>query len=262
LLLSAYLYLSIFPESLIASMLPPEEFGVYFATGTEKRTRGQAIFLEIERNLASDSFPLGDIEQRCQPHIDGQPKRSIYLSIYRVLEHLPTTALKNLYLVTDEGLVLELPKSSILPDEQRQLHLYQELCPVMPRIATLFNPLEFCRFVTNREFAVSVPKLFFMEMELGGLAVDPLLAAADDLPYAHIEHLRDCLIGLVQHPEKPTKTVNRYLKGDISFSMIRNGFFIGDQQEICHYPYPAPEILQRDHYEWWHSARDIEDLEL
>ncbi len=260
--MAAYLYLSIFPESLIASMLPPEEFGTYFSTGTSKRSRGQAIFLEIEKSFANDYFPLHDIEKRCQPHIDGQPKRSVYLSIYRVLEHLPLSVLKNLYLASDDGRVLELPKQSALPIEQRQLHLYQELCPVMPRIATLFNPLEFCRFVTNREFPVSVPRLFFMEMELGGLAVDPLLAPADELSYAHIEHLRECLFGLVQHPEKPTKTVNRYLKGDISYSLIKNGFYIGDQDEICHYAYPAPAVMRRDHYEWWRSTGELEDLEL
>lgn len=39
-----YLYLSLLPEALIASMLPPEEFGNYLAVGTKKRTRGQAIF--------------------------------------------------------------------------------------------------------------------------------------------------------------------------------------------------------------------------
>ena len=243
-------------------MLPPEEFGVYFATGTTKQSRGQAIFLEIDRDLVSDFFPLEDIKQRCQPHFDGQPKRSVYLSIYRVLEHLPVSSLKNLYLVTDEGKVLELHKTTELPAEQRQLHLFQELCPVMPRIATLFSPLEFCRYVTNREFPVSVPRLFFMEMELGALAVDPLLAPADGLLYSHIDHLRSCLIGLVQNPEKPTKTINRYLRGDISFATIRNGFFIGDQQEFCYYPFSSPQYRHRDHYDWWSSAQNVDDLEL
>ena len=38
-----YLYLSIVPEALIASMLPPEEFGKYYAVGNKKRTRGGII---------------------------------------------------------------------------------------------------------------------------------------------------------------------------------------------------------------------------
>lgn len=260
--MSTWLYLSVFPESLIASMLPPHEFGAYFATGTSKQSRGQAIFIEVDKELAGNYFPLEDIEERCQPHIDGQPKRSVYLSIYRVLEHLPLSALKSLYLATIDGLVLELPKTDILPDEQRQLHLYQELCPVMPRIATHFNPLDFCSFVTNREFTVSVPRLLFMEMELGGLAVDPQLAPADGLPYLHPEHLRECLVGLMQHPEKPTKTVYRYIPGDLSFAMIRNGFYAGDQEEICHYPFPSPEVMQRDHEAWWRSALAIDGVTL
>ncbi len=255
--LSTYLYLSIFPESLIASMLPPEEFGVYFALGTSKQSRGQAAFIEVDQRMRSDFFPLEDIEQRCQPHVDGQPKRSVYLSIYRVLEHIPLAALKSLYLVTDAGKVLELQKTDYVPEEQRQLHLYQELCPVTPRVASLFNPVEFCRFVTNREFPVSVPKLFFMEMVLHDLAIDPLLASADDLDYANIEHLRACLTGLVQHPEKPAKTVNRTMQREIAYDLIKNGFFIGDQEQFCYYPFPSPRELEEKHYEWWRSAQDL-----
>ncbi len=43
-----YIYLSITPESLIGSMLPPDEFGAYLATGTKKRNKGQAIFFELD----------------------------------------------------------------------------------------------------------------------------------------------------------------------------------------------------------------------
>jgi hypothetical protein len=34
-----HLYLSMIPEALIASMLTPEEFGVYYALGTAKKSR-------------------------------------------------------------------------------------------------------------------------------------------------------------------------------------------------------------------------------
>ena len=39
-----YLYLSLIPEALIASMLPPEEFGTYLAVGTKDPWPGDVFF--------------------------------------------------------------------------------------------------------------------------------------------------------------------------------------------------------------------------
>ncbi len=255
--METYLYLSLVPESLIASMLPPEEFGNYLAVGTKKRTRGQAIFFEIERDFKSDYFPLDSIKERCVPHPDGQPKRSVYLSIYRVLEHIPISVLKNLYLVTDDGRVLSIERKPYEPDGTRELHLYQELTPVSPRIASMLNPGDFCRLVTDTSQPVSVPRLAFVELILNGLAKDPIGASADNLPYPNIDHLRDCLVGLQEHPEKPTKTVIRYFQRDILYRTIKNGFFVGDQKDFAYYPFPSREELEAKYFTWWRSALTV-----
>ena len=42
-------------------------------------------------------------KKTCVPHSDGDPKHSVYLSIYRVLEHVPMDAIGNMYLVTRDG---------------------------------------------------------------------------------------------------------------------------------------------------------------
>ena len=47
--MGTYLYLSLTPESLVASMLPPSEFGAYMAIGTQKQTNGQAMSLSTVR---------------------------------------------------------------------------------------------------------------------------------------------------------------------------------------------------------------------
>ena len=118
-----FVYLSLTPESLVASHLPPAEFGNYLATGTRKRLRGQAIFLELNpaklRNL-----PIDYMNERLVPYADGEPKRSVYLSIYRVLENVPIEAMKNMYLVTDDGKVLELKSVPFPLDKQDIIHLY------------------------------------------------------------------------------------------------------------------------------------------
>ena len=46
--MSKFIYLTATPEALIASMLPPAEFGAYLSTGTKKRNKGQAIFFEVD----------------------------------------------------------------------------------------------------------------------------------------------------------------------------------------------------------------------
>jgi len=248
------LYLSITPEALIASMLSPVEFGRYFAVGTKKRTRGQAMFFKLKRDFQSDYFRMDEIEKRCVPNEDGSPKRSKYIAIYRVLEHVPMEAIENLYIVTDDGRVLELKKEEYLDTENDALHLYQQLGPVKPLVASSLNPPDFCKYLTNTEHPVSVPKLAFVELVLNGLANDPENAALDNIPYQNIDHMRGCLINLQKKPSKPNKTVVRSTQKDILYRTCKNGFFIGDHKTMYYYPMPSKDKLEGEYYAWWKSA--------
>lgn len=250
-----YLYLSITPEALISSMLPPAEFGNYHAVGTRKRTRGQAIFFEVDAEKAGDYVPHEYIEKRCVPHKDGSPKRSVYLSIYRVLETIPLQALKNLYLTTDDGRVLGLEQAKYQPDTSNQLHLYQELCPVTVRVASNLEPKDFMTRVTDTSHHVAVPRLFFADLQLDELSNDPVEGSAENLPYANIPHLRDCLIDIQRNDQKLTKTVIRFLKGEFLYRTTKNGFFVGDQNMMLFYPFPSKEELEASHWVWWRSAQ-------
>ena len=255
--MNIYLYLSLIPEALIASMLPPEKFGSYLAVGTRKRSHGEAIFFELDPHLKSDYFNLTDLDKRCRPHPNGEPKRTLYLSIYRVLEHVPFEAVKDLFLTTQDGRVLPLQKSSAAAPTSTELHLYQELAPITPLIASNLDPQSFCRFVTDVKHSIFVPKLAFFDLDISGLAEDPLHAAVDDLPYKNLDHLRDCLYGLLENPEKPTKTVDRSLYCDILFRTVKSGFYIGDQNHTLFYPFPSKEELDIKHHNWWRSANTL-----
>lgn len=253
-----YLYFSMTPESLIASMLNPEEFGHYLAVGTNKRTRGQALFFEIDPGFQSEYFDLNSIDRRCVPHIDGKPKRSVYLSTYRVLENLPVSVFKNLYLTTYDGKVLELKPAEYPADESASLHLYQELSPVPPRVASKLAPRQFMKYVTDLSNPVSFPKVVFAELILNGLADNPLTGMINNLPYRNIDHLRDCLIGLHSGYEKPNKTVERFYSGDLLYRTVKNGFFLGDRNHFVYYPFPSVDELQKLYYPWWRSALNLE----
>jgi hypothetical protein len=253
-----YLYLLLTPEALIGSQLPPEEFGNYLAVSTKKRNRGQAIFFEVNPELMDENFPRKRWEDDCIPHNDGTPKRSLYLSIYRVLEKMPLKALMNLYLTTDDGRVLGLEQSEYNPEgEEKGLHLYQQLCPVTPRIASKLNPFEFMHAITDTTRPVSVPKLIFVELLLNNLGTEPKTALIGNLPYSNIDHLRDCLIGLQTNPEKPTKTVMRFFQNDLLYRTCKNGFFVGSQTELLYYHFPSLEELEERQHAWLRSALTV-----
>jgi len=246
-----YFYLSATPESLIASHLPPADFGNYLAVGTQKNIRGQAIFFEVDAEKIKD-IPWNYLEKRLVPYENGEPKRSVYLSIYRVFEKTPLSSLKNLYLVTDDGKVLELQPSKydIANDE---IHLYQQFNPIATRVASKLTPPEFIKFLTDPSKPVHAPKIFFTELQLGQMATDPN-APLHNLPYQNPDHLRDCVLKLQQSPERQTKTVLRCFPGQLSYRCVKDGFFIGDQKNYLFYPFPSLEELEDKYYSWWRSA--------
>jgi len=249
-----HMYLSLLPEALIVSMLTPEEFGVYYAVGSLKKSRGQAIFFEVDVDFRSDEFQIEEAFKRCVPHEDGTPKRSIYVSVYRVLERMPLHMLKKLYLVTQDGRTLELEKSRQLPKDEEGMHLYREIIPVSPLVASTFAPEAFYKLIVLKPISlIKLPAVCFTELKLGALAEDPQNGDVGDLPYENIYHLRDCLLEL-RTKYAHSKMVDRTPSGRIPYRTIKNGLFVGNEKELLYYPLPSQEELIEKHYSWWRSA--------
>lgn len=247
-----YFYLVATPESLLASHLSPFDFGNYLAVGTKKQTRGQVIFFEVNPEKVPD-LPWEYVDKKLVPYENGQPKRSVYLSIYRVLEKVPLEALKNLYLVSDEGLVLEIAEGEYSPDESVDTHLYQQFIPCTTRVASKLTPHEFIRFLTDTSRPVSAPKIFFAELLLNELASNPY-APLSNLPYANPDHLRECLIRLAESGERTTKTVLRSMRRELAYRTIKDGFFVGEKEKMKFYPFPDINRLENEYFTWWRSA--------
>lgn len=251
-----HIYLSLIPESLIVSMLPPEEFGNYYAVGSRKRTRGQAIFFEVDPVLLGSAMPGSGLEERCVPHADGTPKRSVYLSVYRVLEQVPLEALKRLYLVTDDGRVLGIDPAAYHPDPAEGLHLYQEICPLTVRVASRLDPVEFGSFITDRSQPISVPKIVFCDLILRQLRTNLESREIGELPYRNIGHLRDCLRELSDQAGKRSKTVERMMRQELLYRTLKSGFFVAEGSRMLFFPMPPKDQLEREYYEWWRSAQN------
>lgn len=246
-------YLSLIPESLVLSMLEPEKFGTYLAAGTEKRTHEHAIYFDLNKDFQNDYFDINSAEAQCTSHPNGQPKRSVYVSIYRVLEHTPLKSINSLWLATKDGRVLELQQGELPGNFEGNFHLYQELCPVNPLIASSLNPVDFCKFITDPKVRIHVPRICFLELHLGDLSHDPTQGSGYNLPYSNIGHLKDCLYDLKTR-EKNTKTVDRIWGSHILYRVIKSGFYVGDQNGLLYYPFPDHKEMEEKHHEWWRSA--------
>jgi hypothetical protein len=253
--MSNFIYLTATPEALIASMLPPEDFGEYLSTGTKKMNKGQAIFFEIDPGQIEKLIDMDSLNRRCVAKPDGSPKSSVYLSVYKVLEMLPLSALKSLYLTTDNGYTLELKKApyDLASEITNKSYLFQELCPTSPMIASVLPPSAFLKRLTDGSIPIVLPKLFFVELKLGDLATNPQKGSIDYLPFANVGHLRDCLEILSGEYEKKMKTVKRVFSGTLLYRTIESGFYIGSKDEIIFYPFPTLAELEKINYKFFRS---------
>ena len=260
--MTVHLYFSLIPEALIASNLPPEQFGQYYATGSGFKSKGQCLFFEVDPTFRHPYFEIDTAFSRCVPAPDGTPKHSVYVSTYRVLEHLPLNALGKLYLTTAYGHTLGLERGSALPAREKGLHLYQDLSPVNSLVVSNLDPHSFYESVTTKPTKfVRFPALVLVELRLDELATDPENGAAHDLPYDYLHHLREALMTLKPRQDdsdepttKDSKMVQRVHPLDFPYRMIKNGFFVGNGTDFAYYPMLSYRDLRDNHNKWWRSA--------
>ncbi|HMP72553.1 MAG TPA: hypothetical protein PKE55_04745 [Kiritimatiellia bacterium] len=239
-------------EALVASHLTAEDFGTYMAVGTRKNNYGNVMFFEIDPAVRH-AYPAADAALRqCTPRPDGQPRRSKYASIYRVMENLPRSAFNRLYLGTRDGRVLGLdPTEPASEPLESSPYLYQELAPVAPLVTSSLAPAAFADHITNPANLVHVPRIFFADLRVDR---DPDGHLAGSLPYPHPPHIEDCLRDMAEQPGKKIKTVNRNPEMRAFYRTIRHGFYLGDQDGLTAYPFPTSETLDALHHPWWRSA--------
>lgn len=251
--MNIHLYLMCYrTEALVASHLNPQEFGHYMAVGVNKRTAGNVLFFEVDPGFKSEFLGMPAGLDECVPHPNGAPRRSKYLSIYRVLEHIPISALGRLHCVTRDGKVLSIDGMPYSEDDNESgENMFLELSPVTPRVVSRLGPTAFCKFITDPAKRVSVPRLVFADCLLDR---EPDGRLAGHLPYRDPQHIIDCLDELDARGDKVSKTVDRNPPLVAFYRTIRRGFFIGDQQALNLYPFPLKDQLEDQYWDWWRSA--------
>lgn len=252
--MTVHLYLSFIPEALIASELSPEQFGEYYTGGDTKKHKEQAMFVELDPDFRHEFFRIDEGIARCVPHADGKPKKSVYISTYRVLEHMPIGDFDTLYLVTRYGQTLALQRSADYPKHDQAFYLYQEIAPVSVLVTSTLGPVDFYRFITqDPNNLVHMPAICFVDLSLGALADDPAQGEVGTLPYDFIPRLRQNLLDL-QHKSIRTKMVDRTHTVEYPYRVINSGIYLGNTEELAYFPLPSREELETTHYAWWRSA--------
>lgn len=255
-----HLYAIMHPNcALVASMLPPKEFGRHYTLGSSRYFHGQVLFAEIDSDYRHEYFPIDRALVEVKPKADGSPKRTKFIKNYRVLEHLDLSAFKNLYVTSSVGTVLELEKTTYAPhSDGTRIRTFQEICPVSMVVLSYLTPPEFGRYITDPERPKGAPKVMFTEIELHtgdflrALEEDPFLNSP--IPNVHTHKLRDDILELKANPRKVVKGISLDSAfGKISFLRLRTGFWIAHGEDLLCYPIPDRGTLEREHYEWYRS---------
>lgn len=255
--LEKHLYVILYPnEALVASQLSPEAFGKHYAVGSPRHFQGKVIFAEADINYRNDYLRID--ETLLQTEKAGGPKQTKFVKSYRVLEHIAFSALRKLYLVTTDGVVLGLEKGEdpASATSQRRVRVYQEICPLRLLVASPLDPHEFGRYITRETWSKGAPKIFFtqydidVEAAVGGNEVHGFSLAP--LPNVHPANLLNALRELTADPAKLTKTVSLNPNLDLmSYKLIQPGFWFADGAETIFYRMPTMDELHYKHYSWW-----------
>lgn len=257
-----HLYAIMHPNyALVASMLPPREFGKHYTLGSSRFFHGQVIYSEIDVDYRHDYFPIDRYLAETHPKPDGSPKRTKFIKTYRVLEHLELSAFRNLYITSSLGKVLELQPAPYEREHKKgYIRTFQEICPLSTIVLTYMTPQEFGRYITDPEQPKGAPKVMFCQIDLD---IDRFLAELDDDPFlnspianVHAHKLKEQISELQANPHKRVKGISLdSALGRMSFLRLRTGFWIASGDDLLFWPIPDRGTLETEHYEWYRSLQ-------
>ncbi len=251
------LYQILYPNnSLVASQLNPEQFGKHYQVGTSRHYVGKVIFAEVDTDFRNDFFNIEEGFAEVYPHEDGRPKATKFISSYRVLEHVDLDALKNLYLVTPNGRLLELTQGKHdKPHQPGLIRTFAQICPTTVLSMSTLNAVEYAQYITRPMHSKWVPTLFFTQIEL---PTEQFLKDFEDnpfisppFPFVHPAKLRDAILELGS-TDKEAKGIS--LNSDlekIPYTKIRHGFWLVCNTKSVFYPMPDEETIRKENHQFY-----------
>jgi hypothetical protein len=252
------LYHILYPNhALVASQLSPEAFARHYLIGSIRHYTGKLVFADIDINFRHPYFNIEESLRELVPHPDGSPKRTKFISSYRVLEHMDFDCIKSLYLSTAEAHLLELkPQSYDKVHRSGFLRTFAEIAPLSMLVMSPMDMREFGQYITQPGNPKGSPKLFYTQIELNtdeflkNFESNPFMQAP--FPFLHPSKLRDAIQQMSVDNEKKTKGLALSCPLDqISFKMIRHGFMFASQEKTRFFPMPGLQEMEAKHFQFW-----------
>jgi hypothetical protein len=253
-----HLYQILYPnQALIASHLNPQDFARHYLVGSVRHYTGKLVFAEINPAFRHPYFKIDEALADMKPHEDGTPKRTKFISSYRVLEHMSFDAIETLYLANSEAQVLELkPGVYNKKHEAGYLRTYAEIAPLSMLVLSPLAMNEFGASITAPGNAKGSPKLFYTQIELNisefleTFETNPFAQAP--FPFLHPSKLRDAILDMQAKPEKDTKGLSLFCPLDqISFKKIRHGFMFSDGSHSKFFEMPSLHDIEANNFKFW-----------
>ncbi len=257
-----HLYMIVFPiNALVASQLEPHAFAQHYTIGSARHFQGKVIFAELDINFRDPYFLIDEYLEKTVAHDDGSPKRTKFISSYRVLEHVPFDVIRKLVLVTVNGKALELdPGPYTAENVPGLIRIFQEIAPVRNLIASRLDQRSFGKYISE-DVAKGADRVCFTQIDLN---IEEFLAESQHreiivspIPDSNPYRLLDCLLELKQNTDKTVKTISlSSVLHSISYRALRHGFWFFDKDDnSIFFPIPSAHELETTHYEWWKNAR-------
>ena len=245
--------------ALVASNLPPEEFGKHYTVGSSRYYHGQVIFAQVQDDYRHDYFQIDELLKDVVPNQAGRPKRTKFISCYRVLEHIDLSAFMDLYVTSVSGQVLRLQQAPYERTHQPGfIRTYQEICPFSAIVMSHMSPPDFGEYITDLSLPKSAPEVMFTQIDF---VIEDFLTQLESNPFhtspipnVHPHKLKEQIIELQSKPEKSTKAISLdSVLGKISFLQLRTGFWIAAQEREIFYPIPDRATLENEHPNFYRS---------
>jgi hypothetical protein len=256
----SHLYEILAPNpALVASQLDPEAFAKHYTAGSVRYYAAKVVFAEIDVNYRHPYFKIDEALAALKPHEDGRPKATIFISTYRVLEHIDLNAIQRVILGTPEGYTLELtPAPYDKTHEEGFLRIYAEIAPLRMLVMSRLDFPAFGKYITSPGFPKGAPKEFYTQIELD---IDHFLEEFEDrptmhppIPGLHPSNLRAAIMELRDNPDKLTKGLRLDSHFDsIPYKLIRHGFMFASQNETRFFPIPARAEIEATNYRFWRA---------
>lgn len=253
------LYLILHPiAALIGSQLTPEQLAKHYTVGPTRHYRGKVVFAEVDPAFRHSYFAIDAAMGALVPHEDGRPKATKYISSYRVLEHIDFSALRSLYLTSEEGYSLELVPGPAPEVNGRTENIYAEITPLRMLVLSRMDLRAFAAFITDPTNSVGAPRFLYTQLDLN---TDEFLTEYEQNPFMqppipnlHPAILRDAIHELRGASYKSNKGLLLGTNLDnFSYRLIRNGFVFAAQKEWKFYPMPTAAEIEKRNLKFWRS---------